>query len=144
MMEKAKRFLYGMMLAALLLFSASQAEAADGDLVPVTVKVTIENPDYFWKYPFWGRQIDSIRIYGMGKTVFLPLQSAGEAIVFDVPKGYKLKLTLGFQSGAATLQETSYITPWGASNSDNQAMISLSAPETAPVKIRITELENVK
>ncbi len=143
-MKKGRRVLCGIMLSWLLLFGASQAEAAQGDLVPVTVKVTIENPDYFWKYPFWGRQLDAIRVYGMGRTVFISPQSAGEAIVFEVPNGYKLKLTLGFQSGAATLHESSYITPWGAGNSDNQAKISLSAPEIVPVKIRLDELESTK
>lgn len=129
---------------AVLLWLPSQTVQAAADLTPVKVKITIENPDYFWKYPFWGRPLDAVRIYGLGQTAIIEPQSGGETVLFNVPNGYKLKLTLSLQSGGATVKEMNYLTEWGAAASRNQAEIRLSAPEPAAVQIKVTELETTK
>ncbi len=132
-----------LVLAGVCLPSAP-VQAGQADMVQVGVQLTIENPDYFWKYPFWGRPMDSIRVYGLGKTVYISSQSAGETLLFDVPKGYKLKLALAFQSGGTTLKEMNYLTDWGASEANHSVSIRLTAPEPAPIQIKVSDLETLK
>lgn len=120
------------------------AALPNNDLIKVTVNITIENPDYFWKYPFFGKQIDAIRVSGMGQNFSVQADSRGEKIEFDVPKDYKLKIALAFQNNNETVKEFRYSTKRGAENSRNSLNILLKAPAPQSVTFTTGDFEEVR
>ena len=120
---------------ALLLVIGGRAEAAagDGDLQRVTINVVIDNPDYFWKYPFQGRPLDGIRISGVGRTVNIAPQTDGQKVELDVPRGYKFRIYFDFQNAVTTMKYV-YLTK-RINDSDKTLDVVLKAPESQPVLI---------
>ncbi|HEY0174796.1 MAG TPA: hypothetical protein VGC08_00365, partial [Pedobacter sp.] len=59
--EKAVILMISFLGLGIWLPVAQAAPIQNSDLIKVTVNITIENPDYFWKYPFLGNEIDGIR-----------------------------------------------------------------------------------
>jgi hypothetical protein len=125
-----------MMSAVFIMLALSPAVQAspvqNGDLVTVSVTIAIENPGYFWQYPFWGRQLDSIRVAGMGKSVIIPNQSSEQAVVLEVPRGYTLRVWLQFSDGISAYKEVCY-EKRKISERDSDMHISLKAPEAQAV-----------
>ncbi|VBB05064.1 Hypothetical protein LUCI_0270 [Lucifera butyrica] len=83
--------------------------APQNDLITVTVHLTIENPDYFWQYPFAGKQLDGIGISGMGEKITLLPASSGQTLKFEVPEGYQFRLWLDFLSNSAVTKEVTFV-----------------------------------
>lgn len=124
--------------------SAQAAVSQHNDLIKMTVHISIENPDYFWKYPFSGRQLDAIRVSGMGQTFFVQTNSGGETFEVNVPKDYKLKLALAFQNNNETVKEFRYATKRGAADGRDTLTIVLKAPEPQPVIFTTRDFEEVR
>ena len=133
-------------LAALLLLTLLGQPAAaapgDGDLQRVVINVAIDNPDYFWKYPFQGRPLENIRVSGIGRTINIGPQTDGQKIELDVPRGYKFRIYFDFQNGAATMKYV-YLTK-RISDGDKTLEVVLKAPEAQPVIIVTPDWEQQK
>lgn len=120
------------------------APLQNSDLIKVTVNITIENPDYFWKYPFLGKEIDSIRISGMGQSFFIQPGSSGERVEFDVPKNYRLKIALELQNNSETVKVTRYSTKRGADDKKNALEILLKAPAPQSIILTAADFEEIR
>lgn len=118
-------------------------QAANNDLVKVTVNIAVENPDYFWHYPFSGVPLDSIRVSSMGKTFSVPSLSEGQKLEFDVPKGYKFRVFVEFPSSHSTVQYV-YRVKQEISAANNVFNISVKAPESQPIIVNAAGFEEVK
>lgn len=116
----------------------------NSDLIKITVNITIENPDYFWKYPFLGKEIDGIRISGMGQSFFIRPTSSGERVEFDVPKNYRLKIALELQNNNETVKETRYSTKRGVDDKKNTLEILLKAPGPQSIILTTADFEEIR
>lgn len=114
------------------------------DLTHVTVLVKIENPDYFWQYPFLGKQLDRVSISSFGKTYTIAASSDSEKIEVDVPTDYYLRMNMQLQSGGATLQNLSYSSKHRVRRSDQTMTIVLKAPEPQSIKISSEDFEAIR
>ncbi|CUH95755.1 putative secreted protein [Propionispora sp. 2/2-37] len=123
-----------------LYFPVSHSAAAESDLVNVKVHVVIDNPDYFWQYPFWGAKLDTVRLSGMGRSFTIPSQSSGEVFEFRVPQGYTLRLSLEFPGSRAGYGEIS-LTKRRVSEKDNLLTIHLQAPATQEVIVNSSDFD---
>jgi hypothetical protein len=124
--------------------SAAQAVPLhNSELVRVTVHVTIENPEYFWKYPFLGKQLDEIRISGMGKSYSIPSPSDGESVEFEVPKNYKLRVGLVLENNNAIIKEYSFSTKRGADERKAVLHIVLKAPQPQSVILAAPDFDEI-
>ena len=115
--------------------------ANGNDLTRVTVLVKIENPDYFWQYPFFGKQLDRITISSYGKTYTIAASSDSEKLEIDVPTDYYLRMNVQLQNGGATLQSLSYSSKHRIRRSDPTMTIVLKAPEPQSIKISSEDFE---
>jgi hypothetical protein len=121
----------------------TQAASQGNELIKVTVNVIIENPDYFWRYPFEGKQLDGIRVSALGKSFNVQPASNGQKIEFDVPKDYKFRVTIGLQNNDSTFKEMSYITKWGLNERNGMLNITLKAPEFQSITIMASSFDEV-
>lgn len=139
-------------LLALLLTAASlvsyqavtEAAGMESDLLLVTVQVKVENPEYFWNYPFEGRAMDGIRVSGLGKTFTINAPSSGEKLGFEVPKDYKFRIYVDFLSNGATVKSLVYSSRWGVDRQNKEFTITLKAPEPQSVITQVQGLEEIK
>ena len=145
-MNKAnsRQWMKGLLFSLLLILTGmtSPAAAADGDLQRVTVNVTVENPDYFWKYPFQGQTLDTIRVSGVGRTIVISAPEKGQKLELDVPRGYKFRIYFELQNSATTMKYV-YMTNRISSN-DKTLEVVLKAPETQPPVIVTPDWEQLK
>ncbi len=142
-----KKILFGWMIIGLFLFAGAggaQAASLDSDLLPVTVQVQIEKPDYFWGYPFDGQPLSGIRISGLGKTFTIDALSSGEKLGFEVPKNYKFRLYVSFISNGIVTKEIVYSAKDGVDGKNRLFIITLKAPEPQTVMTKVQGLEEVK
>ncbi|HWR40532.1 MAG TPA: hypothetical protein VN611_13620 [Patescibacteria group bacterium] len=136
------RLLLAFSLLVVLLGQPTSAAAADGDLQRVVINVIVENPDYFWKYPFQGQPLDTIRVSGVGRTINISPQTNGEKMELDVPKGYKFRIYFELQNAVTTMKYV-YMTK-RISGTDKTLDVVLKAPESQPVVIVTPEWEQLK
>lgn len=115
--------------------------ANGNDLTRVTVLVKIENPDYFWQYPFFGKQLDRITISSFGKTYTINASSDSEKLEIDVPTDYYLRMNIQLQNGGATLQNLTYSSTHRIRRSAPTMTIVLKAPEPQSIKISSEDFE---
>lgn len=145
-MKWLKRFL-GLVcisLFALVMWTPdAKAESKENELIKVTVNVIIENPKYFWKYPFWGKQLDGIRVSALGKSFNVQPTSNGRKIEFEVPKDYKFRVSIGLESDNATIKEMNYVTKRGINEKTGMLDITLKAPETQPIIVTASTLDEI-
>ncbi len=131
------------MFMALVCLPVAQASAQNNDLITVKVTINIENPRYFWQYPFWGRQLDNIRVSGMGKTVMIPAQTSAQTVEFEVPKGYTLRVWLQFPSEISDYKEVCY-EKRNINEKNNALNITLKAPDTQAVIVNSSDFDEKK
>ncbi len=123
---------------------AKAAPIHNSDLIKVTVNITIENPEYFWQYPFLGKEIDGIRVSGMGQNFLIQPASSGKRVEFDVPKNYRLKIALELQNNNETVKETRYSTKRGVDDKKNTLEILLKAPEPQSIILTTADFEEIR
>lgn len=109
--------------------TAQAAPSQNSELIGVTVNVMIENPEYFWRYPFLGKRLDGIRISGMGKSFYIQPTLDGDKVQFEVPKNYKLRIGIEFLNNNSIIKEYSYSTRRGVDEKKGMLTIVLKAPE---------------
>lgn len=119
------------------------APSQNSELIGVTVNVIIEKPEYFWEYPFYGKQLDSIRISGMGKSFYVQPASDGDKIQFEVPKNYKLRIGIEFLNNNSIIKEYSYSTRRGIDEKKSLLTIVLKAPEPQSAIIATTDFDEI-
>ena len=120
----------------LLLFSSAVLAAPSSEMVKVAVKVNIENPDYFWGYPFGGKQLDQIRLTGVGKNFSIDTHSAGQTLEFEVPHSYSFRLYLSLRSNDSSVYEYTF-EKRAINSSNNTITINLRAPSYDPPAITV-------
>lgn len=135
-----KTVLFLLSVLCLLLFSSAVSAAPSSDIVKVAVKVNIENPDYFWNYPFGGNQIDQIRLTGVGKSFSIDARSAGQTFEFEVPRSYTFRLYVSLRSSAASVYEYTF-EKRAVSDSNNTLTVTLRAPSYAPPTVLVEGAE---
>ncbi|WP_371381129.1 hypothetical protein [Sporomusa aerivorans] len=118
-----------------------QAQASSRDLTRVTVIFKVDNPDYFWHYPFLGKPLDQITVSSFGKTFTIPSSSDTDKIEIDVPTDYYLRLNIQLQSDDTTLQTIPYISKHRIRSGSTSFTIVLKAPEPQSVKISSDDFE---
>ena len=118
-----------------------QGASRETELVKITVNVSIENPDYFWGYPFLGKKLDGLRVSAIGKSFYLKPNSNGEKIEFEVPRDYKFRLSIGLQNNNVIFKETNYVTKWGVNKTRDTLDIVLKAPEPQSIIITTSTLD---
>lgn len=138
-----KTVLFLLSALCLLLFSPAVSAASSTDIVKVAVKVNIENPDYFWSYPFGGKQLDQIRLTGVGKSFTIDAGSAGQTFDFEVPQSYTFRLYVSLRSNAASVYEYTF-EKRAVSNSNNTLTVTLRAPSYAPPTVLAEGAEEKK
>lgn len=127
----------------LLLFAPPVSAAPSSDIVKVAVKVNIENPDYFWSYPFGGKQLDQIRFTGAGKSFTIDAGSAGQTFEFEVPQSYTFRLYVNLRSNASSVYEYTF-EKRAVSDSNNSITINLRAPSYDPPAVTAEGAEEKK
>lgn len=117
--------------------------ASASDLVTVKVNIVIDNPDYFWQYPFDGKGADGILVSGMGKKSIVEAASAGRTLTFEVPKSYQFRMSLDVCNKSAVLKSLSFIK--NDINKDNSTFtIILKAPAPEQIKVEAKEFDDIK
>jgi hypothetical protein len=119
------------------------AEAASNELVTVKVNIVIDNPDYFWQYPFGGKGADSIMISGMGKKDTIETSSTSKLVTFDVPKTYQFRMSLDLCNKAAVLKSFSF-SKRDINENNSSFTIELKAPAPEQVKVESKEFDEIK
>lgn len=144
-MEQLKKLpvIIAVMLMAFVGMPFARAGAQSSDLITVKVTINIENAGYFWQYPFWGRQLDNIRVSAMGKTVVIPAQTSSQTVEFEVPKGYTLRVWLQFPDENSDYKEVCY-EKRGISEKSNALAITLKAPDTQAVIVTSADFDDKK
>lgn len=140
MRNKWTGIFFFLILLLTLYIPVSQSAAAESDLVSVKVKIIIDDPDYFWQYPFWGARLDTIHLSGMGKSFTVSSQSSGEVFEFRVPKGYTLRLSMAF-SGSRTNYGEIDLTKPRVSEKDNSLTVHLQAPPAQKVIVNSPDFD---
>lgn len=139
MMQKNLVIVAVFLLITGICYSVAQAAPVTNDqLVKVTVNITIENPEYFWQYPFWGKQLEEIRISAMGNTTTIHSQSSGQQVEYQVPKGYKFRVWLDFSDGNSTYKKL-YIAKQDINMATKRLNIILKAPDEQEVIIKSSD-----
>lgn len=123
--------------------AAQAAPLQNSELIRVMVNVSIENPEYFWRYPFLGKQLDSIRISGMGKSYYIQPTSNGETVEFEVPKNYKLRIGLELQNNNSIIKEYSFSTRRGVDEKKAILHIVLKAPEPQSAILATSDFDEI-
>ncbi|SDE86474.1 hypothetical protein [Sporomusa acidovorans] len=141
MSRLAKIFLLVCTLLAVIGFTVT---AAANELIKVTVTVKVEKPEYFWQYPFLGKQLDHITFSSYGKTYTLSPLSESETLEIDVPKDYHLRMNISFQNNASTLQSISYLSKEAIHQPGKHFSLLLKAPEPQPVSVSSPDFEVVR
>lgn len=135
----------GMVLCMLILLTGSiapcAAQAKNSDLTRVSVTIKVDNPDYFWQYPFLGKQLDQITIASFGKTFTIPSATDMQRIDIDVPPDYYLRLNIQLQNNGTTLQNIAYITKHRLRSGDTNFTLVLKAPEPQSIAIVSDDFE---
>lgn len=135
-----------LLLCMLLLLTGTTAivlpaQARSGDLNRVTIVVKVENPDYFWHYPFQGKQLDQITIASFGKVFTIPALTDTEEMEIEVPTGYYLRLNIHLQAGDTTLQSIPYISKKRVRPGNTNFTLVLKAPEPQPFQVSSDDFE---
>lgn len=115
--------------------------AANGELVNVTVTVKIERPDYFWQYPFLGKQLDRISLSSFGKTHVISAAADTETFEVAVPIDYHLRVNISLQNGGSTVQSLAYVSKEAIHKSDKNFTIILKAPDPQPVTVTAADFD---
>lgn len=123
--------------------AAQAASLQNSELIRVAVNVVIENPEYFWKYPFLGKQLDGIRVSGMGRSFYVQPTSDGAKVEFEVPKNYKLRIGIEFQNNNSVIKEYSYSTKWGVNEKKDMLNIVLKAPQPQTAIITTSDFDEI-
>ena len=135
----------GVVLCMLILLTGVtapfSAQAKNNDLTRVSVTIKVDNPDYFWQYPFLGKQLDQITIASFGKTFTIPSSTDTQKIDIDVPPDYYLRLNIQLQNNGATLQNIAYITKHRIRSGDTNYTLVLKAPEPQSIAIASDDFE---
>lgn len=113
--------------------------AQDSDLQKVNVKIVIENPDYFWQYPFRGQKLTAIRLSGLGKSTLIPAGSDGKIVEFETPRGYSLRLSIDFP--ASQINKQFYYVKRNVKADNSSLIITLRAPDYQPVIINSADFD---
>ena len=116
------------------------AAGNDSDLCKVVVHITIDNPEYFWRYPFQGQQLDSIRVAGVGKTINLTAPTEQADFEVAVPVGYHFRLYLDLLNAAGDRKYV-YSSQDPVSAEHANFHIVLKAPDSQPPIINAPEWE---
>lgn len=119
------------------------AEAYSNELVTVKVNIVIENPDYFWQYPFGGKGADGILISGMGKKDMIETLSAGKLVTFDVPRTYQFRMFLDVCNKASVLKSFSF-SKNNIKENNSSFTVVLKAPLPESVKVEAKEFDEIK
>lgn len=141
------RYIKGLVLvfavAACLVSMLPGAEAAANELITVKVNIVIDNPDYFWHYPFGGIGADELAVTGMGKRDVIENGSAGKLVTFQVPKSYQFRMSLDVCGKNSVLKSMSFSK--NNINKDKQSFtITLKAPEPELIKVEAKEFDDIK
>ncbi len=129
-----------LLVTGLFLPVVQAANASKDELIKVSVNVTIEDPEYFWQYPFWGKQLESIRISGMGNTITLNPQSGGQLVEYQVPKGYKFRVWLEFLNGNSTYKKL-FLAKQDIDETNKTLNIVLKAPGKQAIIINSSDFD---
>ncbi|MEN6565921.1 MAG: hypothetical protein ABFC57_06440 [Veillonellales bacterium] len=119
------------------------ASAADSDFVKVTVNLTIENPEYFWQYPFLGKKIDRVCVSSMGEKQYIEAQSSGQIFEFNFPKDYQFRMRVELQNNNSVVN-TLYFSKRGINETNNTFNILLKAPEPQSVVVQAQGFDETK
>lgn len=142
MIWKNKLCLLLCLLIAGLSMLPAAASASSSDLTKVTVTVKIEKPDYFWQYPFLGKQLTGLTITSFGKTFSIPAMTDADTLEIDVPRGYHARLNIQLQHDEIILQTLSYISKRRVSPNSANFTIMLKAPEPQSISFSSADFES--
>lgn len=138
---KSKTCLLLCMIMAFTGVVPAVASASSSDLTKVTVVVKIEKPDYFWQYPFLGKQLDRISISSFGKTFSIPSLSDSEKLEIDVPTDYFMRMNIQLLHEGSTLQSIPYVSKNRITSSNANFTIILKAPEPQSISLSSADFE---
>lgn len=125
------------------LITVAAASPQDNNLVKVTVNLAIDNPEYFWRYPFSGKRADRLCISSMGQKLYIPKSGVGQKLEFYVPRGYQFRMTVEIQEENSALASM-YFAKRGINEENNTFSVTLSAPAAQPVVVNSRGFDEIK
>lgn len=128
---------------AILFLPIAAAAGPDSEFVKVTVNLTIENPDYFWQYPFSGRTVDRICVSSMGEKQYIEAQATGQKFEFKFPKDYQFRMRVELQNNTSVIN-TLVFSKRGINETNNTFNIVLKAPDSQPVVVHSEGFDETK
>lgn len=138
-------FVLSIFLFITAIFSTVTASpsAQDSEMVKVTVNLTIENPEYFWRYPFSGKSIDRICVSSVGQRIYIPNLASEQKLDFYIPRSYQFRMSVELQDHNSTLASM-FFSKKGINESNNTFNLILKAPDALPIVIKAVGFDEKK